>query len=191
VWPTTSWHPAWCACARYPRLRVELDSSIAYSDLTRREADIALRTSRPESGDLLARKLVEPRDVLLGSEAYVRELGTLTAFSQTRFVTWGHDLAHLPSTRWVVEHVPASAIVLRSSSIHALLGAAESGLGLVLLSGAHAQVRPLARASLSVKLQKQVERVPPLSLWLVGHRALRDVPRVAAVWDFIVHELLT
>jgi DNA-binding transcriptional LysR family regulator len=175
--------------ARYPRLRVELDASIAYSDLTRREADIALRTSRPESGDLLARKLAEPRDVLLGSQAYVRELGTLTAFSQARFVTWGHDLAHLPSTRWLVEHVPASAIVLRSSSINALLGAAESGLGLMLLSGAYTQVRPLVRASLSVKLQKQVERVPPLQLWLVGHRALRDVPRVAAVWDFIVQEL--
>jgi len=27
--------------------------------------------------------------------------------------------------------------------------------------------------------------LPSGDLWLVGHRALRNVPRVAAVWDFI------
>jgi DNA-binding transcriptional LysR family regulator len=75
-----------------------------------------------------------------------------------------HDLAHLPNTRWLVEHVPASAIVLRSSSIHALLEAAEAGLGLLLLADAYTQVRPLVRASLSLKLHKQLERVPPVQL---------------------------
>jgi hypothetical protein len=28
--------------------------------------------------------------------------------------------------------------------------------------------------------------LPTGSLWLVGHRALRQVPRVAAVWDFVL-----
>jgi len=28
--------------------------------------------------------------------------------------------------------------------------------------------------------------LPSGSLWLVGHRALRQVPRVAAVWSFLV-----
>jgi hypothetical protein len=26
-------------------------------------------------------------------------------------------------------------------------------------------------------------------LWLVGHRALRNVPRIAAVWDLIVETI--
>jgi hypothetical protein len=30
---------------------------------------------------------------------------------------------------------------------------------------------------------------PTDDLWLVGHRALREVPRVAAVWGFLLEEL--
>jgi hypothetical protein len=38
-------------------------------------------------------------------------------------------------------------------------------------------------------LERELLALPPIQLWLVGHRALRDVPRVAAVWDFIVDEV--
>lgn len=31
--------------------------------------------------------------------------------------------------------------------------------------------------------------LPEGSLWLVGHRALRHVPRVAAVWNFVIEQL--
>lgn len=30
---------------------------------------------------------------------------------------------------------------------------------------------------------------PTDSLWLAGHRAMREVPRVAAVWKFLAEEL--
>jgi hypothetical protein len=33
--------------------------------------------------------------------------------------------------------------------------------------------------------------LPSASLWLVGHRALRQVPRIAAVWSFVVETLGT
>jgi DNA-binding transcriptional LysR family regulator len=39
---------------RHPKLVVELDASVGYADLTRREADLALRTSRPSSGELVS-----------------------------------------------------------------------------------------------------------------------------------------
>jgi DNA-binding transcriptional LysR family regulator len=173
---------------RYPGLRIELDSSIAYADLTRREADIALRMNRPTSGDLVALKLTEDRDSILGSQAYLREVGTVKAWTEARWLGWGHDLDLLPTSRWLAERVPETSIVLRSSSINALLGAAESGLGVVLLSKAFCRVRPLFEASLAPALAREAANLPALELWLVGHRALREVPRVAAVWDRIVSE---
>jgi DNA-binding transcriptional LysR family regulator len=177
--------------ARFPRLRIELDASIGYSDLTRREADLALRTSRPDSGDLIAVKLAEEPDAVLGSSAYVRELGRLERFADARWLDWGADLAQLPSARFLRERVPESAVVLRSSSINALLAAAESGLGLVILSARFAQSQrwqTLVSAELAQKLDKELALLPRLPLFLVGHRALREVPRVAAVWNFIVDE---
>jgi DNA-binding transcriptional LysR family regulator len=175
--------------ARYPALRVELDSSIAYSDLARGEADLALRVLRPSAGDLVAVKVHEEPDAILGSAAYVRELGALRKWNDARWLCWGHDLALLPSTRWVSERVASERLVLRSSSIHALLGAAEAGLGLVLLSRSYAGVRPLLQAKLSAALAKETASLPTLELWLVGHRALREVPRVAVVWEFVLEEM--
>ena len=33
------------------------------------------------------------------------------------------------------------------------------------------------------------EALPVEELWLVGHRALRSVPRVAVLWDFLLEHL--
>jgi DNA-binding transcriptional LysR family regulator len=174
---------------RHPRLRIELDSSIAYADLSRREADLALRIVRPTTGDLVAQKLTEDRDAILGSAEYVESLGILRNFADARWLDWGPDLALLPSSQWLRERVPQSAIVMRSSSINALLGAAEHGAGLVMLSGAFQRARRLVTPRLTPALAKQAAELPKLELWLVGHRALREVPRVAAVWDFVIEEL--
>jgi DNA-binding transcriptional LysR family regulator len=173
---------------RHPGLRIELDSSIAYADLTRREADIALRITRPNTGDLIAQKLMEEKDSILGSEAYVASLGSLKRFTDARWMAWGHDLDLLPTSRWLAQRVPETSIALRSSSINALLSAAESGLGLVLLSNAFCRVRPLRQAKLAPALLADAASLPSLELWMVGHRALRDVPRIAAVWDSIASE---
>jgi DNA-binding transcriptional LysR family regulator len=174
--------------ARWPKLHVVLDASVGYADLARREADIALRGMRPQTGDLVAKKLGEATDILLTSEAYAAELGRLTRLDRARWITWGDDLAHIPSGRWLAEaNVPSDRIVLRTSSIGAQITAAQAGLGIALLS------HPFGRLGLRpVRLAPALARsLPPLprgALWLVGHRALRDVPRIAAVWSFIEDE---
>lgn len=172
--------------ARYPGLCIELDASIGYSDLTRGEADIALRVLRPTAGDLVAARLCRDADTVVGSKDYVRQLGTLSDLNVARWLSWAEELAHLPASQFVASRVNARQIVLRSSSINALIGAAEAGLGLALLPRSYLQLRPLAQAKLSPKLAERVSALPPLDVWLVGHRALRSVPRVAAVWDFIL-----
>ena len=47
--------------SKHPRIQIELDTSIRLVDLTRREADLAIRTRRPLSGDLVSVKLGERR----------------------------------------------------------------------------------------------------------------------------------
>lgn len=65
------------------------------------------------------------------------------------------------------------------------LAAAREGLGVVVASA------PFAKAGLvevqhARALDAAWAALPTGSLWLVGHRALRRVPRVAAVWQFVV-----
>lgn len=169
--------------ARYPELRVELDASVAYADLTRREADIAIRTSRPTSGDLVAKRLHRYPLVPLGRGDWVRSLPTLRALHDVPWIAWSADLAHLPEAKWVDAHVPAERVVLRSSSAGAQVTAATAGVGLALLPQTYLRRFDLAEPRYHPALRRRLADLPHGELWLVGHRALQKVPRIKAVWD--------
>ncbi len=170
---------------RYPRLEVELLSSIGYLDLSRREADVALRAVRPERGDLVVVKLATFRSTVVTSRQIADELGRLGDLDALLWVTYPAELGHLPETRWITEHVAAERIVMRTSSMSAQLAAVVSGLGATLAPTPYARLPGLAELSLTPRLRDRVRPFPEGSLWLVGHRALREIPRVAATWTFL------
>jgi DNA-binding transcriptional LysR family regulator len=176
--------------ARYPRLVVEFDASIGYADLTRHEADLAIRSVRPTSGDLVSMKLVTARSVPLASPAYARELGKLKSLEDARWIAWGHDLAHLPDSQWLRKHAPSVTPVLRTSHMASQLAAARTGLGVTLAARQFAG-DTLVEVAHSRSLDAAWSDLPEGALWLVGHKALRRVPRIAAAWDFIVETVAT
>jgi DNA-binding transcriptional LysR family regulator len=173
---------------QHPRLTIELDASIGYADLTRREADLAIRANRPRSGDLLAVRLTEAQSVIVAAPELVRT--PIDRLDAIDWITWGPDLAGLPDARWITANVDAARIVLRTSSMDAQIQAARTGLGAIMVPQPFAEWIGLDEVPLSRSLAKRLPPTPSGALWLVGHRALRDVPRVRAVWDFIIAELL-
>src|SRR5262245_35865223 len=100
---------------KYPRVVVELDASVGYADLTRREADLALRGMRPRSGDLIAVKLVTTQAIPMTSPEYAAELGRLKRWRDARWITYSSDLAHLATARWITAHTDGITPVLRTS----------------------------------------------------------------------------
>lgn len=174
--------------AAHPKVRLELDASVAYADLTRREADLALRVRRPERGDLISRRLVTVRSVPLGSVELVQKLGALRDTADAPWIFWGHDLDQIPEARWLKEHVKVPPI-LRTSSFASQLAAAETGLGLCLVPEPYGPARGLVPARPGKALRGAFEALPAADLWLVGHVALRRVPRVAVLWEFLVEAL--
>jgi DNA-binding transcriptional LysR family regulator len=175
--------------ARFPRVTVDLDASIGYADLTRREADLALRATRPKSGDLIAVRLVQTRAIPLTSPDYAAELGRLRRWSDARWITWMPDLMHIPTGRWMAEQLRGVTPILRTNHFGSQLAAAGAGLGLTLAAEAFTRVRPLVPVTVARPLLDSWEALPVEDLWLVGHRALRTVPRVAALWDFLAEQI--
>ena len=104
------------------------------------------------------------------------------------WIGWGDDMASFPPARWVADHVPRSAIVLRTSHFTTQVAAVEAGVGVALLPPAYARVSALVPVRSRGALASSVDALPTNETWLVGHRALRTVPRVAAVWAFLVEE---
>lgn len=173
-------------CRRYPALRVEIDPGEAVVDLTRREADLALRTVRPERGDLVTTRLAITRWVLATAAKRARALGTLRAWADAPWIAFGERLAGTPPARWLATHAPDVDPVVRTDSLMLQLALAARGVGVALVPEASAAHYGLALVAVGKRLAPAAAGWPSVDLFLVTHRALRHVPRVRAVWDLLV-----
>ena len=174
--------------AEHPRIQIEVDTSVRFVDLTRREADLAVRTLRPTAGDLVSVKLGERRWTPMVAAHRARKLGRVKDWADVPWIGWGDDLQSFPPARWLAKHVPRSAVVLRSSHFPMHASAVQAGLGAGLFPPAYARVASVAPLCYARTLAASANELPINETWLVGHRALRAVPRVAAVWSLLVEE---
>jgi len=175
--------------ARHPRIRLELDASVRVTDLTRREADLALRTIRPQTGELVMTRLGSSRWMPMTSKAIAARASPVKRWQDVDWIVWGDDLAGIPPARWLARHARAVEPVLKTSHIAAQVAAVREGVGVALLPLSYTRVDAVAPLRCSRALEPSLAELPVNETWLVGHNALRGVPRVAAVWDFLVEEL--
>jgi DNA-binding transcriptional LysR family regulator len=164
-----------------PLIHIELSADSRLADLTRREADLGVRTIRSGSKALIEKRIGVLRLGLFASRAYVeRRLGSPTLaradFERHDFI--GHEgaLKRLPHEQWLQAH-GAHRFPFRSSSDEALLEVACRGQGLALL--ARAQAGALSEL-VELKLEG-CEPPPAFDIYLALHREVRKVPRVRAV----------
>jgi DNA-binding transcriptional LysR family regulator len=171
--------------ASHPALFIEIDPGEAVLDLTRREADLALRTVRPVKGDLVVTSLGTVRWVLAAAPVLAKKLGTLRGLTDAPWVSWGERLSGVLPARWLATHAPDAERVVRSDSLLLQLALVKLGVGVALVPEPSLSHYGLVALKVSAPLRDAC-RWPPQELFLITHRALRRVPRVAVVWDILV-----
>jgi DNA-binding transcriptional LysR family regulator len=156
---------------RFPGLAIDANADSRNLSLSRRETDIALRFARPEGGSELCRRI--------GSLAFSVYAAKGAEASGLPWVTYEERFLHYPQARWVVAHVaPEDLARLRINDAEGLAQAVRSGLGRgVLPDFMAAQDAALVRISAEPVLHRD--------LWLLVHPDLRQLPRVAAVLDWL------
>lgn len=174
---------------KHPLLRVDIDADESLVDLARREADLALRVVRPTEGDLIVTRLATVRWTPAASPAFVRALGSLRAWHDVPWIGWGERLAHVPAARWARKHLRGVDPVIRSNSLRVQLAIATAGVGVVLAPERTVPQIGLVPVKLGARLRQAAHELPVDELYLVIHRALRNVPRVRAVRDVLIAEL--
>lgn len=169
--------------AEHPRLRVELNPGESVLDLTRGEADLALRVVRPTRGDLVMTKVTSASWVVAATPRLASELGVLRAWRDARWVGWSERYAGVPAARWLAKHLGAVEPVVRSDNLTTQIALVRAGCGLALVPRPSVEHYGLVPVKLAKGLRAAAAELPCDDLYLVTHRALRDVPRVRIVWE--------
>lgn len=163
-------------------LELVVDSRVL--NLSRREADVALRVARPREGDLWGRKLADVAWTAYGSADYLAEAPPLAApadLAEHALIGWEEGTAGINAADWLARVAPADAVVYRTNSLINQLVAARAGIGLAVLPCYLGDPEPgLVRALPGGP-------VPALAreLWIVTHQDLRRTARVRAFFDAV------
>lgn len=168
---------------RYPDLALILNVSASSANLTRGEADVALRLYRPDEDDLVVRGLGSMEMGLYASREYLARQGTpdeTGELADHRLIGYGDALERMPEQQWLLQHAPRERpFTLRSDSTSARLRATACGLGL--------SIQPCLIAETDPALVRVLPGacIPSHEIWLAFHRDLRHVLRVRVVVDFV------
>ena len=167
--------------SRHPNLTVEIDTSNVVRDLTRGEADIAVRMVPTTQPDLICRRIGEAGWSLFGSADYVARRGfpnLENGLAGHDVIGFGESLAESPGARWLGTNANDAHVPLRGESIVAVINAASAGIGMALA--------PCFLASTAPNLRQLVPQVlTSREIWLVYHPEVARLARVRAAIDFI------
>jgi DNA-binding transcriptional LysR family regulator len=172
--------------ARYPGLRVEFAITFRLQDLSKGEADIAIRFGEPRDGALVARKIMDVPRAVYASRAYVERHGRPQSgqdFANHFVVAFDGEGASSGLARWMRSLAPRATVAARSDSWPSLIQAVRSGIGLAAL--------PTWIGDCDADLVRVVDPAPELNnqLWLCIHADMRRMPRVRAFFDYLVAEM--
>jgi DNA-binding transcriptional LysR family regulator len=166
---------------QYPALLLELNSDARDVSLTRREADLAVRLARPQTGGT---KLTTRRIGRLHYGIYASVACSRREAATMPWITYDEAMAHLPQARWIATTTGGDQkkiAALRASDAETVLSAVGSGLGRSLLP------RIIADADARLRRLDPPRSTPAVSreLWLIAHSELRTLGRIEAVVRWI------
>jgi DNA-binding transcriptional LysR family regulator len=115
-----------------PWLDVVVAATSRVLSMAQRDADVALRNSRPEQGDFVVRKAGELGSALYAARAYAKKHrfpSSRSGWSQLRLVAYPERVTYVPGFRWLEELAPETAGIVRTDDARALAVALKAGLG--------------------------------------------------------------
>jgi len=165
--------------AAHPEILLEITVSNAMANLTRREADVALRPTPEPPEALVGRRIANIAHAVYGSPTYLSRHGGGDP-SNFEWIGLDDTLATTVIGRWMRENIRDAQIGLRVDSLPALKDAVCAGIGVALLPcylGDEEVQLHRAAAAAGVDVRS--------ALWLLTHSDLKRTARIRAVMDFL------
>jgi len=170
----------------HPGISIELVPSNEMSDLTRRDADIAIRHVRPKQPDLIAKRLADIEIGLFASQSYLDELGPMNApddFSRANFIGYQNPERLVPQVSAMGIPVTKKNFGITTTSGSTMYELVRDGAGIAFL--------PIVVAEGRLGLRRILPDAPTFSMetWLVTHREIQTSRRIRLTFDHLSKEL--
>ncbi|MEP4799152.1 LysR family transcriptional regulator [Saccharospirillum sp.] len=161
----------------YPGVTLDIAVSNQLFNLTKREADVAIRPSNAPPEHLIGRKLADIGMAVYGQN---RQIDT-DAFDlhQLPWVGPGSRLFDEPMRLWMAEQGYDKQCAFRVDTLIGMLSSVKAGVGVSVL--------PCYLADGEPELVQLSDPIPQLSygLWFLMHPDLRGVSRIQSLMDFM------
>lgn len=168
--------------AAHPRLAVELITIQQIVALSRREADIAITMSPPQSGNIVGEELTDYRLFVYASRDYLASAPPIRSrddLNSHPFIGYVDDLIFTRGLNYLPEIAPRLQARLQNSSLHAQLLATVAGFGLCVLPAYVAHTAPELVPILpeSISLQR--------TYWMVADTDMAETAQVRLTQRFL------
>ncbi|WAC27815.1 LysR family transcriptional regulator [Ancylobacter sp. SL191] len=170
---------------RYPEVRLDIVLSNQPLNLSKRDADVAVRATDHPPENLVGRRVARIAWALYGRASDFPDPAAvkLEELEARNWVSLGDTLGTLKAVKFVQENVAPDRVAYKINSVLGLAEAVESGVGIGHLPCLIGDARPAL-----------VRLGPPnddyaADLWLLTHPDLRHSPRVRAFLDFLAVEI--
>jgi DNA-binding transcriptional LysR family regulator len=167
-------------------IRLELLASMAYLDLARGEADLALRMKAPTDADLVLLHTHEVKNAVYVSKTLKATLKKNMAFHTLPWISWCPPFESISPHPQLEAAIQNFVPVLTADNFLVHIAAAEAGVGAVVLARvSHRFARPTNLVPLPIELGPHATT----KLYLVCAKSALDIPRVRLVAELLVDEL--
>jgi DNA-binding transcriptional LysR family regulator len=171
--------------AQCPDIQLDVLIGNQAANLSKRDADIAIRATDNPPETLIGRKPARIAWALYGRSADFPgpELPSSEDLWRRKWVSLGEQFTMLSAVRYLARHVAPERVVYKLNTVLGLAEAVEAGIGVGFLPCFIGDARP--------GLTRLAPPDPDLSadLWLLTHPDLRHTPRVRLFLDFAAGEL--
>jgi DNA-binding transcriptional LysR family regulator len=172
--------------ARHPGVAIELAVTNRNEDLSRGDADIAVRMIRPTQSGLIARRIGATRVRLYAHRDYLERFGeprSLADLPRHCVIGFDRDNRTFRSAGSFAKAFTREDFGFRCDSDAAQLAALRAGVGIGGCQDAIARRTPELAPVLPNAFQLELE------VWLVMHRDLQSAPRVRLLFDWLAQGL--
>lgn len=167
----------------HPEIVLELAASNAILNLSRRDADVAIRPSAEPPDMLVGRRVGTVAFALFAAADYLKRKPARLKLEAHDWAAPDDTLAHLRAAQWIAATIPSERIGFRTGSLVALLSAVRAGMGVAPLPCYLGDSDPALR-----RLSGTMDDFAA-GLWLLTHPDLRRVARIRAFMDFMAPAL--